>query len=191
MKSMGRIALGWFIIITLAVAMAGCTPQSTTTPAAESPARDSAAPPDVSTAPEGSATAAPSIDTSPREQREAERDAQAGDTPAEAPAQQSSEDMTAAPPQENAEAAPAETAGDASAASGTPITAESIVGTKWSAGGMEIAFEANNVLKAGDQSGTWKINGNTLTVDIGGMQYDATIEGSKIMYEGMEVERVN
>jgi hypothetical protein len=109
--------------------------------------------------------------------------------------------MTAVPPQEGApataetpttEAAPADApSAEAAAPAGDPITPDNIVGTKWSAGGMEIAFEANNVLKAGDQAGTWKIDGKTLTVDIGGMQYDATIEGNKILYEGMEVERVN
>jgi hypothetical protein len=77
-------------------------------------------------------------------------------------------------------------------ATGQDITAESIVGTKWSAGGMTFTFEESGALKVNDQiPGTWSLEGTTLTVGAMGEEYAATIEGGKIIYDGMPLEPVN
>jgi hypothetical protein len=101
-------------------------------------------------------------------------------------------------PAEAAPAAPEETpkAADelekepAPAAGGT-LTAETLPGTVWSAGALTIAFQADGKLMVNDASeGTWKIEGNTLTVAAMGMEIPTQIEGDKIMYNGTPVERV-
>ena len=90
--------------------------------------------------------------------------------------------------------APADAAVDATAdqAAGAAVTGESIVGTKWSAGGMSFTFEKDGVLKVNDSlPGTWSIEGTTLKVGAMGQDYSATIEGDKIIYDGTPLERAN
>jgi len=77
-------------------------------------------------------------------------------------------------------------------ATGQDITAETLVGTKWSAGGMTFTFEEGGALKVNDQiPGTWSLEGTTLTVGAMGEEYAATIEGGKIIYDGMPLEPVS
>jgi hypothetical protein len=77
-------------------------------------------------------------------------------------------------------------------AAGQEITAETIVGTKWSAGGMTFTFEEGGALKVNDQiPGTWSLDGTTLTVGAMGEEYAATVEGGKIIYDGMPLEPVS
>ncbi|MCC6793847.1 MAG: hypothetical protein IT366_01920 [Candidatus Hydrogenedentes bacterium] len=106
-------------------------------------------------------------------------------TPAPAPA----EPAPAAPatPAAPADAAPASTP----AAPAAALDAKTIVGTKWSVAGFTLAFAENGAVKINDEmDGTWKIEGNTLTVSAGGQEHVATIEGDKILYEGTPFEKV-
>lgn len=128
-----------------------------------------------------------------REERDARFEERAAQTPP-ADAEPESEEMTEPPAQESESASEATepTAQANPAADPTaPITAESIVGTKWSVAGMVLAFEPNGVLKLNDtMDGTWKINGNTLTVEAMGSSYDAQIAGNSISYDGQALERI-
>lgn len=86
----------------------------------------------------------------------------------------------------------AQTGTEAPAASSAPLTAETLVGTKWSAGGISFTFEKDGVLKVNDTvPGTWSLDGTTLKVGAMGEEYSATIEGGKIMYNGNPLEKVN
>ena len=76
-------------------------------------------------------------------------------------------------------------------APGGPITAESIVGTKWRFGGFTIAFEPDGKLKLNDAlPGEWSIEGDTLKVSAMGQSHEAKIEGDKITYDGNPLEKV-
>ncbi len=89
------------------------------------------------------------------------------------------------------DAAPVSTPAAPAAAPGPAIDATTIVGTKWSAAGYTLAFQADGVVKVNDDTeGTWKIDGNKLTIETGGTTYDSTIEGDKIMYEGSPLEKL-
>lgn len=77
------------------------------------------------------------------------------------------------------------------AAPSAALDSKTIVGTKWSAAGYTLAFQDNGVVKINDDAeGTWKIDGNTLTIEAGGSEYKATLEGDKIMYEGSALEKL-
>jgi len=87
---------------------------------------------------------------------------------------------------------PEEGAATPAVATGTPLDATNIVGTKWSAAGYELAFLADGALKInGDTDGTWKLENSTLTIDVGGSPYEAKIEGDKITYDGSPLEKLN
>ncbi|GMV92191.1 MAG: hypothetical protein AMXMBFR82_19690 [Candidatus Hydrogenedentota bacterium] len=109
----------------------------------------------------------------------------------EAPAA-GTEDMSAeAPAGETAAEAAVEAAVEGTEAAGAALTAENIVGKKFSAGGMTFSFEPDGVLKVNDQiPGTWSLDGTTLTVGAMGQDYAATIEGDKIIYDGTPLEPV-
>lgn len=123
--------------------------------------------------------------------------------PAAAPAEEKKPDMPApastpaepAAPATDPAAAPAATPAapaPAPAPAGAAIDAKTIVGTKWSVGGFTLAFQDAGVVKINDSDeGSWKIDGNKLTVEAGGNTYDATIEGDKITYQGTAFEKVN
>ena len=86
----------------------------------------------------------------------------------------------------------AQTGTEAPVASDAPLTAETLVGTKWNAGAMSFTFEKDGVLKVNDAvPGTWSIDGTTLKVGAMGQEYSATIEGGKIMYQGNPLEKLN
>jgi hypothetical protein len=80
------------------------------------------------------------------------------------------------------------------APAGAPITKESIVGTKWSAGGMVFTFEKDGVLKVSaggnDLAGEWKMEGTSLTVSAMGQDFKSEVQGDKITYEGTPLERL-
>ncbi len=89
------------------------------------------------------------------------------------------------------DAAPVSTPAAPAAAPGVALDAKTIVGTKWSVAGFVLAFQENGAVKINDEmDGTWKLEGNKLTVSAGGSEYPATIEGDKIMYEGQPFEKV-
>lgn len=100
----------------------------------------------------------------------------------------------AAPAPAPAEAKAPESATPAStpaAPAGPALDATTIVGTKWSAAGYVLAFQENGVVKINDDTeGTWKIDGNKLSIEAGGTTYEATLEGDKIMYEGAPLEKL-
>lgn len=113
-------------------------------------------------------------------------------TPESAAPAEGSEQMSAEPPagESTAEAA-VEAVVEGTEAAGEAITAENIVGKKFSAGGMTFTFEPDGVLKVNDQiPGTWSIDGTTLKVGAMGQEYAATIEGDKIVYDGTPLEPV-
>jgi heat shock protein HslJ len=88
-------------------------------------------------------------------------------------------------------AAPASTPAAPAAAPGPAIDAKTIIGTKWNVAGYTLAFQENGVVKINDDTeGTWKIDGNKLTIEASGTTYDATLEGDKIMYEGSPFEKL-
>jgi len=90
-------------------------------------------------------------------------------------------------------AAPADGAAPAAApAAGAALDSKTIVGTKWSAAGYELAFNENGALKVnGDTDGTWKLEGDKLAIDVGGSTYEAKVEGDKITYDGSPLEKLN
>lgn len=79
----------------------------------------------------------------------------------------------------------------AAPAAGPALDAKTIVGTKWSAAGYALQFQDNGVVKINDDTeGTWKIEGDKLTIEAGGTTYDATIKGDKIMYNDSPLEKL-
>ncbi len=75
------------------------------------------------------------------------------------------------------------------------ITSETIVGTKWSFQGMSVTFTSGSTLTVdvgGGETvdGTWRIDGNTLTVTVMGDDIAAEIKGDKVYVEGNELTRV-
>ncbi|GMU93979.1 MAG: hypothetical protein AMXMBFR4_30370 [Candidatus Hydrogenedentota bacterium] len=131
-----------------------------------------------------------------REDRDARFEERAAQTPPAdaAPESPESEEMAEPPAQESESASDAtEPTAQANppADPSAPLTAETIVGTKWSVAGMVLAFEPNGVLKLNDtMDGTWKVDGNTLTVEAMGSSYNAQITGNSISYDGQALERI-
>ena len=171
MKMFTFKGLGILLAVVLTFAVAGCgEPNVTVTSGTMTPEE---------TAP----TAAP-LEPAPA--------APAEPAPAE-PAPAATGPESAAPASGDAmSAAPAADAAAAAPAAGGALTAESLTGTKWNAGGMAFSFEKDGVLEVNDvMPGTWSIDGTTLTVGAMGQEFKASIEGDKIIYEGTPLEKVN
>jgi hypothetical protein len=65
------------------------------------------------------------------------------------------------------------------------LTAQTIVGTTWDAGGHTLLFNADGKLKVdGAIDGTWAIDGAKLNVEAAGQKMAADIAGDKIMFNG-------
>jgi hypothetical protein len=99
------------------------------------------------------------------------------------------------PPEMPTQAEPAYEAPPAPVASVWVITAETLVGTKWSFQGMTVSFDSGSTFSVdagGGETieGTWRIDGNTLTVSIMGEETAAEIQGDKIYVDGNELSRV-
>jgi len=108
----------------------------------------------------------------------------------EKPATDKTADTTTAAPEETPKATD-ELEKEPAAAAGGDLSAETLPGTVWSAGALNIAFHEDGKLMVNDASeGTWKLEGDSLTVAAMGMEITAQIEGDKIMYNGSPVERV-
>lgn len=160
-------------LVLVVLAVVGLTFSGCSKPAADSgapaPSSDSAKPAEKAATPEAAPAATEATEVKPES----------------APAAASTEGMSAETPA----AAPAP-----AAAAGAPITADSIVGTKWSASGMTFTFEKDGVLKVGaagsELPGTWKIDGSSLTVGAMGQEFKAEIQGDKITYDGQPLERL-
>ena len=81
-------------------------------------------------------------------------------------------------------------------AAGEALTATTIVGSSWDVMGgmMKLTFEADGVLKVGtddgESTGEWSIDGTSLTVIAGDAEYEATIDGDKLTYQGMPLTRL-
>ena len=111
--------------------------------------------------------------------------AETGTAPATPQASAQPEDMPA-PADEMSEDAADKVAGRPS-----KIDDVTIVGTVWKRGDFKFSFEADGVVKLNDAiPGTWKIEGNNLTVSVMGQTQQAQIEGNKLMHEGTELEFV-
>ncbi|MCL4692988.1 MAG: hypothetical protein KJ060_10830 [Candidatus Hydrogenedentes bacterium] len=174
MKKHLFVAIALLMAISLPFAATSCSGGST---APSEPATDVSEPADAT-----EPAAAP-------EPAAVEEPAQMPDS--EAPAA-GTEDMSAeAPAGETAAEAAVEAAVEGTEAAGAALTAENIVGKKFSAGGMTFSFEPDGILKVNDQiPGTWSLDGTTLTVGAMGQEYAATIEGDKIIYDGTPLEPV-
>lgn len=71
--------------------------------------------------------------------------------------------------------------------------ASNLPGTAWNAGGYTINLDAGGVASAstpiGLVSGTWTVNGSTLTVSAMGRTINAQISGDQILVEGKPAQR--
>ncbi len=175
MKRIVRFTLLPLAALAVSTGFVGCQPKEMPAPSAKS---------DAVRKEEG---AAPIVKPTPAPE--------AASTPTPAPPAPEAAATTASPAAMTPEGS---TAVSTPAATPTPATpgvaldAKTIVGTKWSAAGYELAFLENGALKVnGDTDGTWKLDGTKLTVDVGGTPYEAQLEGDKITYDGSPLEKLN
>ena len=162
MTKIARLATVPFMLLMAVALIAGCGGGGASKPADTSAPADTAKPAD-----DAKPAAAEPVTTPPA-------DEPMGDAKPDDAAPASSPDAPAAAP-----------------AAGAALDAKTIVGTKWSAAGYELAFQDGGVVKINDDTeGTWKIDGNKLSIEAGGTVYEATLEGDKIMYEGTPLEKL-
>ena len=174
MKTLTLKGMGVLLAVVLTIAVAGCG-------GGAAPSNDDTAVPGTET-PEETAPATPPAE--PAAAAPAEPAAAMPETTGpESAAPASGDAMSAVPAADAAAAVPAAGAG---------LTAETLTGTKWNAGGMAFTFEKDGVLKVNDTvPGTWSIDGTTLKVGAMGQEFTASIEGDKIIYDGTPLEKVN
>lgn len=96
---------------------------------------------------------------------------------------------TAPTPKAEPKAAPKAAA--PAAAEGVALNAQTIVGSKWKYQAFEFDFEPDGALKVNGQiPGKWSIEGNKLKVSAMSNEYVVDIQGSKLVFEGKDLQRV-
>jgi len=74
------------------------------------------------------------------------------------------------------------------------LTAENLVGSAWTMSGYQVSLGAGGVATAntpfGQVSGTWSVNGSTLTISAMGRTENAQISGDQILVGGQPATRV-
>lgn len=70
------------------------------------------------------------------------------------------------------------------------VNAQTIIGTRWSFQGMSASFYDNGKVMLNDElEGTYSIDGDAITVEIGGETVTAQIDGDSISVEGQATQR--